>query len=498
MSTRRAEEMQLNVFAKQPDLARAEADDDDSGYGSGIHMNLEEGSCCSPNEEDFARQRINASASWFDAGNFYPNQLGRKFFLHNKGAFNFTEVLACYFDIIGSREEIDLHVLPLDAEHSTDFRIMYRMATHPARTLDPDEAAFHVVGAPLNTVFLAYNLAGSPCGDGFELRRREHELAVTLQGLKQWREHPQRFLWIDTDWRVQRAYGDELLGMMRLGSILASADRVIARQYAGVNRSVVLPYKTHFLLDRAARDYVSRHVAQSNVSQSLRYKSAFNITETEMQELVEQRRLERPYSFHVITNDQADFGDEHRDTTFTFHGKLDRTLEGSMRGILKNLTASTPNASVRDVDFKNYTVEQFAAISLYTAQTMLKSRFCLVPAGDTPSSRRLFDALAAGCVPIVFEEFDFLAHNLPFRNTIRWKDIVIFAGGLNCTMNNLDSQQEWLNSLLEDSSEKQWQVERMRMLGRIVYARFLSYKSDQMITALLGEFDGHGVGGWRL
>ncbi|CAN0412541.1 unnamed protein product, partial [Scytosiphon promiscuus] len=30
-------------------------------------------------------------------------------------------------------------------------------------------------------------------------------------------------------------------------------------------------------------------------------------------------------------------------------------------------------------------------------------RFCFCPRGDTPSSRRLFDAIAAGCIPIVTE-----------------------------------------------------------------------------------------------
>ena len=28
------------------------------------------------------------------------------------------------------------------------------------------------------------------------------------------------------------------------------------------------------------------------------------------------------------------------------------------------------------------------------------AKLCLVPAGDTPTSRRLFDAMAAGCVPV--------------------------------------------------------------------------------------------------
>ncbi|CAN0170359.1 unnamed protein product, partial [Ectocarpus fasciculatus] len=32
------------------------------------------------------------------------------------------------------------------------------------------------------------------------------------------------------------------------------------------------------------------------------------------------------------------------------------------------------------------------------------SRFCFSPRGDTASSRRLFDSIAAGCTPIVTED----------------------------------------------------------------------------------------------
>ncbi|CAM9890230.1 unnamed protein product, partial [Scytosiphon promiscuus] len=37
------------------------------------------------------------------------------------------------------------------------------------------------------------------------------------------------------------------------------------------------------------------------------------------------------------------------------------------------------------------------------AAHMSRSRFCFCPRGDTASSRRIFDALAAGCIPIVTE-----------------------------------------------------------------------------------------------
>ena len=35
---------------------------------------------------------------------------------------------------------------------------------------------------------------------------------------------------------------------------------------------------------------------------------------------------------------------------------------------------------------------------------MQKSTFCLVPRGDTPSSRRFFSAIAAGCIPVLITD----------------------------------------------------------------------------------------------
>ena len=48
-----------------------------------------------------------------------------------------------------------------------------------------------------------------------------------------------------------------------------------------------------------------------------------------------------------------------------------------------------------------------------TARGMLRHEFCLVPRGDTPSSGRLFAALACRCVPIVLAKT--LPEHVPFR-----------------------------------------------------------------------------------
>jgi len=54
-------------------------------------------------------------------------------------------------------------------------------------------------------------------------------------------------------------------------------------------------------------------------------------------------------------------------------------------------------------------------------EEMQRSVFCIVPAGDTPTSRRLFDAIAAGCVPVI------VADNitLPFSGFIEWDSFIV-------------------------------------------------------------------------
>ncbi|KAG0476330.1 hypothetical protein HPP92_013171 [Vanilla planifolia] len=52
---------------------------------------------------------------------------------------------------------------------------------------------------------------------------------------------------------------------------------------------------------------------------------------------------------------------------------------------------------------------------------MRNSIFCLSPAGDTPSSARLFDAIVSGCIPVVVSD----ELELPFKDTRLSKDILV-------------------------------------------------------------------------
>eukprot|EP00966_Prymnesium_polylepis_P027465 634961-Prymnesium_polylepis.1 len=55
-------------------------------------------------------------------------------------------------------------------------------------------------------------------------------------------------------------------------------------------------------------------------------------------------------------------------------------------------------------------------------QGMRNSTFCLVPRGDSPTSRRLYDAIQAGCIPVVVAS----KLQLPFESELDWRQFALF------------------------------------------------------------------------
>ena len=70
-------------------------------------------------------------------------------------------------------------------------------------------------------------------------------------------------------------------------------------------------------------------------------------------------------------------------------------------------SCSNSDLDIEDVDkladWKEMSYNDKFATNM-TYASMRKSVFCLVPRGDTPSSRRLFDAVSAGCIPVIISD----------------------------------------------------------------------------------------------
>ena len=59
------------------------------------------------------------------------------------------------------------------------------------------------------------------------------------------------------------------------------------------------------------------------------------------------------------------------------------------------------------------------SVSSYYVSSVTRSIFCLSPAGDTPSSARLFDAIVSGCIPVIVSD----ELELPFEGILDYRKV---------------------------------------------------------------------------
>ncbi|KAM6562518.1 hypothetical protein CsatB_022516 [Cannabis sativa] len=124
-----------------------------------------------------------------------------------------------------------------------------------------------------------------------------------------------------------------------------------------------------------------------------------------------------PY-VHVVesfTNDNLSDPFESRPTLLFFRGRTFRKDEGIVRVKLAKVLAGYD-----DVHYERSvaTGENIKASSL----GMRSSKFCLHPAGDTPSSCRLFDAIVSHCIPVIVSD----QIELPFEDEIDYSQFSLF------------------------------------------------------------------------
>lgn len=124
-----------------------------------------------------------------------------------------------------------------------------------------------------------------------------------------------------------------------------------------------------------------------------------------------------PY-VHVVdsfTYDSSVDPYDSRSTLLFFKGRTVRKDEGKIRAKLAKVLAD-----YEDVHYENSyaTGESIKASS----DGMRSSKFCLNPAGDTPSSCRLFDAIVSHCVPVIVSDHI----ELPYETELDYKKFSVF------------------------------------------------------------------------
>ncbi|XP_052186255.1 probable arabinosyltransferase ARAD1 isoform X3 [Diospyros lotus] len=124
-----------------------------------------------------------------------------------------------------------------------------------------------------------------------------------------------------------------------------------------------------------------------------------------------------PY-VHVVdsfTNDDSPDPYESRSTLLFFRGRTVRKDEGIVRAKLAKILVG-----IGDVHYeRSYATGESIKMS---SEGMRLSKFCLHPAGDTPSSCRLFDAIVSHCVPVIVSD----QIELPFEDELDYTQFSLF------------------------------------------------------------------------
>ncbi|KNA10182.1 hypothetical protein SOVF_146750 [Spinacia oleracea] len=124
-----------------------------------------------------------------------------------------------------------------------------------------------------------------------------------------------------------------------------------------------------------------------------------------------------------------------RSTLLFFRGRLKRNAGGKIRS---KLVVELSGA-------EGVVIEEGSAGEAGKAAAqngMRKSIFCLSPAGDTPSSARLFDAIVSGCIPVIVSD----ELELPFEGIIDYKKMAVFVSSSDAL------SPGWLLTYLKDFS----------------------------------------------
>ncbi|XP_027148751.1 probable arabinosyltransferase ARAD1 [Coffea eugenioides] len=122
-----------------------------------------------------------------------------------------------------------------------------------------------------------------------------------------------------------------------------------------------------------------------------------------------------PYS-HRINSYLGNIGVENRDKLLFFMGNRYRKEGGKVRDLLFQLLENEEDVIIKH-GAQSRESRREATRGMHT------SKFCLHPAGDTPSACRLFDAIVSLCIPVVVSDYI----ELPFEDVIDYRKVAIFV-----------------------------------------------------------------------
>ena len=223
-----------------------------------------------------------------------------------------------------------------------------------------------------------------------------------------------------------------------------------------------------------------------------------------------RRTVTLPYRAHFLADQRAVVEDgaqaPRRHIGLMFHGSPVND-KGRQRHDRSNLHALENEGALRETQFdiklsKSVGLattqnENLVTIMHNTIDAYRNSSICLVPEGDTVTSRRLFDVLATGCVPLILRtHIDRFLLDLPFPKSVLWhaglqgyrgatqlrSQILFFS----LWPTELNATAAWLQHILGDKQT----LDSMRAAGQLAFRNWLSYRhnvsgvADALVTEL--------------
>jgi hypothetical protein len=137
---------------------------------------------------------------------------------------------------------------------------------------------------------------------------------------------------------------------------------------------------------------------------------------------------------------------QRRHSLLYFKGAKHRHRGGLIREKLWDLLVNEPGV-VMEEGFPNATGRE------QSIRGMRNSEFCLHPAGDTPTSCRLFDAIQSLCIPVIVSD----TIELPFEGIIDYSEFSVFASVSDALT------PKWLANHLGRFSEREKETLRSRI-----------------------------------
>lgn len=181
-----------------------------------------------------------------------------------------------------------------------------------------------------------------------------------------------------------------------------------------------------------------------------------------------------PYK-HVIrtfVNDSSGF--DNRPTLLYFQGAIYRKAGGIIRQELYYL--------LKDEESVHFSFGSVQGNGIRNAsQGMHLSKFCLNIAGDTPSSNRLFDAIASHCVPVIISD----EIELPYEDVIDYSEFCIFVRNSDALKKGF--LMNLIRSIGRDDWTRMWK--RLKEIEHHYEFQYPSQKDDavQMIWQAVGR-----------